>query len=54
MKIENGKIVEATVSELWEHWYTHKLFDLYSFDYYKWLCQDRGLKIIGKEVRDEN
>ena len=54
MKIKNGKIVEATVSELWEYWYTHELFDFYSFEYYNWLCQDEGLKIIGEEVRDED
>lgn len=54
MKIENGKIVEATESELHYYWLSRELFELYSFPYYKWLCQDAGTKIIDEEVRDEN
>lgn len=52
MKIENGKIVEATESELHYYWLSRELFELYPFQYYKQLCQDAGTKIIDEEVRD--
>ena len=51
MKIENGKIVEATVSELFDRWLSSDHCEIYPFDYYKWLCQEKGMKIINKETK---
>ena len=46
MKIENGKIVEATESELFDRWLSCDHCEIYPFQYYKWLCQDAGAKIV--------
>lgn len=54
MKIENGKIAEATESELYDYWLAREMYDLYSFTKYKLLCQDAGTKIIDEEARDGN
>ena len=51
-KIENGKIVEATVSELFDRWLSSDHCEIYPFDYYKWLCQEKGMKIVDEEVCD--
>ena len=52
MKIENGKIVEATESELYDYYLTREWFEVYSFPHYKRLCKELGTKIVDKEVRD--
>ena len=49
MKIENGKIVEATESELYDYWLSRDFCELYSFEYYKWLCKNAGTKIVNKK-----
>ena len=46
MKLENGKIVEATESELFDRWLSCDHCEIYPFPYYKWLCQDAGAKIV--------
>ena len=51
MKTENGKIVEATVSELFDRWLSSDHCEICPFDYYKWLCQEKGMKIINKETK---
>ena len=40
MKIENGKIVEATESELYDYYLTREWFEVYSFPHYKRLCKE--------------
>lgn len=52
MKIENGKIVEATVSELYDYYLTREWYEVYSFPHYKRLCKELGMKIVDEEVRD--
>lgn len=52
MKIKNGKIVEATVSELFDRWLSSDHCEIYPFDYYKWLCKELGAKIVDEEVCD--
>ena len=52
MKIENGKIVEATVSELYDYYLAREWFEVYSFPHYKRLCKELGAKIVDKEMRD--
>lgn len=51
MKIENGKIVEATESELFDRWLSCDYCEIYPFDYYKWLCKEKGMKIVDEEVK---
>lgn len=46
MKIDDGKIVEATESELFDRWLSCDHCEIYPFDYYKWLCQEEGMKIV--------
>lgn len=50
MKIENGKIVEATESELYDYYLTREWFELYSFPDYKRLCKELGATIV-EEVK---
>ena len=52
MKIDNGKIVEATESELYEYWYTHELFERHSFSDYMLMCQDAGAKIVNEAAEN--
>lgn len=46
MKIENGKILEATELELYYFYLTRGWDELYSFPEYKCLCKEQGSKII--------
>jgi hypothetical protein len=50
VKIENGKIVEATEVELYDYWLTRGMCDLYTFQNYKWLCQENGTKITDEKA----
>ena len=52
MKIKNGKIVEATELELYDHYLTREWYWAYSFPQYKRLCKQLGAKIVDEEVRD--
>ena len=52
MKIKNGKIVEATESELYDYYLTREWFEVYSFPHYKRLCKELGAKIVDEEVCD--
>lgn len=45
MKVEDGKIVEATEDELYKHWLDN-WDSLYSFDEYLRRMEDKGVKII--------
>lgn len=46
MKIENGKIVEATIDELYEHWIKDDWAEMMSFLEYKWRYKDAGGVIL--------
>ena len=52
MKVENGKIVEATESELFDRWLSCDHCEIYPFPYYKWLCQDAGAKIVNEAAEN--
>ena len=56
MKIENGKIVEATKSELFEHYLKRGFDEIFSFPDYCERCEMRGTRIIQDEkpARKEN
>lgn len=45
MKITNGKIVEATNTELYEYW-LKQWSDIYSYTDYKQRCIELGTKVI--------
>ena len=49
MKIENGKIIEATESELYSVYLQRELYELYDFHDYLKRCEDAGTKIVGKK-----
>lgn len=46
MKLENGKIVEATEVELISYWLNRGYDDIIDFDTYKFICEKNGTKII--------
>lgn len=46
MKVENGKIVEATEDELFTQWLKSGFCDLMSFYEYKWRCKKLGTVIV--------
>lgn len=46
MKLENGKIVEATEMELISYWLSRGYDDIINFDTYKFICEKNGTKII--------
>ena len=50
MKIKNGKIVEATESELFDYYLSRGFDDFMSFTFYMKRCEDLGTVIIGKET----
>ena len=54
MKIENGKIVEATELELYDYYLAREWFEVYSFPHYKRLCKELGEKIVDEEVCDDD
>lgn len=49
MKVESGKITEATEAELYEYYLTRDWCELYDFQTYKWLCKASGTKITDEE-----
>lgn len=49
MKVENGKIVEATELELYDYYLTREWYYFYSFTEYKYECELNGTKITDKE-----
>lgn len=49
MKIENGKIAEATESELFKHYLDTDMYEIMSFPDYKRQCVELGTKIIEEE-----
>ena len=49
MKVENGKIAEATESELFEHYLKSGYDDIMSFTDYKRRCVELGTKFIDEE-----
>lgn len=53
MKVENGKIVEATRDELWKYWLSRGWCDFYSFDTYVRLCQNAGTKVTDEKDRPD-
>ena len=52
MKIENGKIIEATENELFDIYLEGQWDNIYSFNKYVELCEKAGTKIIKKESKD--
>ena len=46
MKIENGKIVEATESELFDRWLSCDHCEIYPFPYYKLLQNRAGVFFV--------
>lgn len=46
MKVKNGKIIEATESELFGNYLKLGFDDIFDFYTYKRRCEDSGLKII--------
>ena len=46
MRLESGKIVEATENELFEYWLQQGYDDFIPFDTFKWKCEKNGTKII--------
>ena len=50
MKVENGKIIEATDSELFEYWLQH--FDeIMPYEAYKFACTANGVRIVEEVQR---
>lgn len=49
MKVENGRIVEATESELRNYWLTKGLDDIYSFPEYLEKMQKARVKIVEED-----
>ena len=47
MKIENGKIVEATTAELYEKWLDQGLENIMTFPEYTEAMKRAGCKVIG-------
>lgn len=45
MKVEDGKIVEATEDELFQHWLKN-LSEIYPFHAYLYSMKSKGVKII--------
>jgi hypothetical protein len=52
LKVENGRIVEATESELRDYWLTKGLDDIYSFPEFLKKIQKAGVKIV-EEAENE-
>ena len=53
MKIENGKIIEATEDELFDY-YLRREYDLiYAFPMYMMACKKNGTKIIKEKKHKE-
>lgn len=48
MKVENGKIVEATEYELFKRWVIFSFCDLYDFDTYIWKLKKLGVKVVAE------
>ena len=48
MKIENGKIVEATENELFEYYLNRGYDDVMSFSDFLWSMRKAGVKIADK------
>lgn len=46
MKIVDGKIAEATKSELFNYWLTRGYDDIYSFPEFLERMMERGVKIV--------
>ena len=46
MKVENGKIIEATEIELFENYLKLGFDDIFDFHTYKRRCESAGVKII--------
>ena len=50
MTIQDGKIVEATDSELFEYYLTRDWDLVMSYQDYKRECKERGLKVVDEEA----
>ena len=46
MKVKNGKIVEATESELYGYYLKQEFYEIMSFTNYKERCIELGTKVI--------
>lgn len=46
MKVKNGKIVEATESELYGYYLKQEFYEIMSFTDYKERCIELGTKVI--------
>lgn len=49
MKVENGKIVEATENEMFRHYLDHGFDDIFSFPDYLFRCQVAGTVILKED-----
>lgn len=54
MKVKNGKIIEATESELFENYLKLGFDDIFDFYTYKTRCEASGVKIIEEGVDNES
>lgn len=48
MKVEKGKITEATEYELFNRWVKFSFCDLYDFDTYIWTLKKLGVKVVAE------
>ena len=46
MKVEDGKIIQATEEELFAYYLRRGFDDLFSFDFYKTRCIELGTEVI--------
>lgn len=53
MKIENGKIAEATTNELFDYYLTRGFDDIMSFTDYVRACMRAGTKVVKREDEDD-
>lgn len=54
MKVENGKIVEATEIEMYSKWLDEDWCYVYDFEDYLARCKENGTKIVTLEEKLKN
>ena len=54
MKIENGKIVEATEQELWGYWLSRDWYEIMDFNEFLLRCKYAGTTVVKEDGTDES
>ena len=54
MKVENGKITEATEDELFERWLETEYYDFYDFETYLCKMQKAGVRVVDETEGRQN